>query len=294
VPFVDYLATYRDRKGKPLAESTQRTYVRNVLASMRGARTTDPDRMLTWFGDVRINPRTSHGTANPMLSAVCHYFEQHTGAPVERNARPYIGALPKGMRDALSEKELRTFQRTVRESTEAEIPEEQGVAILLLLPATGLRISEACNLRRCDVNRKHGVLGLDVLGKGSKVRRVPLNAFDDEAKKVLIEYDSTVGKGKAIETPLFPSPRDPARFISVSAVEGYLQRLRETHWSDDDGQLATVECHTLRHTCATRLLRAKVPIHIVQKILGHKSIVTTQRYTHPTDADVADALKGSA
>lgn len=292
--FGEYLAEYRDRRGRPLSLRTRTNYVLNALRMMRGARTVDALRLLTWFSNDFITPRTPHGTANPILSALRHYYEHATGEAPDRKHVPYIGALSKGTRDALSEKELRTFQRTVRESTEAQIPEEQGVAILLLLPATGLRISEACNLRRCDVNKKGGVLGLDVLGKGSKVRRVPLNAFEEEAKNVLAEYDAAVVKGKdASVTPLFPSPRDPERCISVAAVEGYLQRLRESCWSEDEGQLATVECHTLRHTCATRLLRAEVPLHIVQKLLGHSSIVTTQRYTHPTDADVADALKGS-
>lgn len=297
-PFVEYLRTHRNRRGQPLSEQTQGLYAQHVLVAMRKAKTTDPARLIVWLTTDRINPRTPYGTAQPLLAALTHYFAQAEGRVPDASSLPYLGALTKGSRDALSEAELKRFCAVVRESSEDVIPTEQGVAILLLLPATGLRISEACALRRCDVNRKGpGVWGLDVLGKGSKVRRVPLNAFDDEALDVLREYDAAVvkGRGTTSEAPLFPSPRSPDFPISKRTIEYYLRRLRALYWpvNDDDefhGQLATVECHTLRHTCATRLLRAGVPIHIVQRLLGHSTLATTERYSHPTDSDVADAL----
>jgi integrase len=202
---------------------------------------------------------------------------------------PYLGALARGSRDALTDEETTEYLRVVGASG---IP-SQVHAILLLLPATGLRIKEACKLRRCDVQKRGGRLGLVVLGKGSKVRWVPCNAFGGEATTVLRDYDAAIVKGGTTsEAPLFPAlkGRTEGATVAIGTVEGHLKRLREENWNDDEGRLLTVTPHVLRHTCATRLLRAKVPIELVQRILGHSDIATTLRYSHPTDEDLANAL----
>lgn len=292
IKFADYLEAFRDKKGKPLGATTRILYIAMIRAAMVAQKSTTPDAMLAWL-KTQIKPRTPHGTANPKRYAVMHFCTCF-GRELTPKDLPYIGALPRGGREALSEDELAIYTDHIDRS---DMPDDVR-AILLLLPSTGLRISEATSLRRSSLTKHGKVWGLTILGKGSKVRWVPMNAFGAEALEVLKGYDASlfthrVPRTKALDSWLFPSRRHPAKSIDAGTVESWLADLRENYWLPYEGQLAIVTPHVLRHTAATRWLRAGVKLEIVQKLLGHSSILTTMKYLHLTDSDLANALSGS-
>ncbi len=145
-------------------------------------------------------------------------------------------------------------------------------AILELLYATGIRISELIKLTTSDVDLTEGEAR--VLGKGRKERIVLLGS---EAIKALKKY---LAQGRR---PLNKLGRKPL-FISRQGSplsERSVQRMI-SHYSRKAGIGRRVTPHTLRHTFATHLLEGGADLRSVQELLGHGSLSTTQMYTHIT------------
>ncbi len=152
-------------------------------------------------------------------------------------------------------------------------------AILELLYGCGLRVSELVGLDtdRVDLAGQQ----VRVIGKGNKERRVPMG---DEARERLHRYRSgpraewTAGR----PTPaVFVGRR--GRRLSREAVWALVKR-----WADVAGVTERVTPHTFRHSFATHLLEGGADLRVVQALLGHASISTTQLYTHLTGERVRE------
>jgi integrase/recombinase XerC len=138
-------------------------------------------------------------------------------------------------------------------------------AILELLYATGLRVSELVGLGLDDVDR--GERTVRVMGKGSKERIVP---FGGQAAVALDAYVDVRGTGTG---PLFLNARGGR--LSPRSVHALVRRRARAA-----GLSRRVSPHTLRHTFATHLLDAGADLRMIQELLGHSRLSTTQRYTH--------------
>ena len=138
-------------------------------------------------------------------------------------------------------------------------------AILELLYASGLRVAECCGLDLEDLDRRHGTVR--VLGTGGKERMVPVG---DEALAAVEAYLSLRGEAGG---PLFRNVRG-GRLTTRSVHNIVRRRAREA------GIDRRVTPHTLRHTFATHLLGAGADLRLIQELLGHSRLSTTQRYTH--------------
>jgi integrase/recombinase XerD len=152
-------------------------------------------------------------------------------------------------------------------------------AMLELLYASGLRISELVGLTTAAVNLRQGVVR--VVGKGGKERLVPVG---QEAMRWLQRYlDQARPKlrGSEISSALFPSRRGD--FMSRQnfwyAVKRYAARA---------GIARDISPHTLRHAFATHLLNHGADLRAVQLMLGHADLSTTQIYTHIAQARLKD------
>jgi integrase/recombinase XerD len=146
-------------------------------------------------------------------------------------------------------------------------------AILELLYACGLRVSELTGL---DTDRLDlPGLQVRVIGKGNRERRVPMG---EEARERLHRY---LSGPRAAWTAGRPSP---AVFVSQRGVrlarESVWRLVR--HWADAANVPGRVSPHTFRHSFATHLLEGGADLRVVQTLLGHASISTTQLYTHLT------------
>ena len=150
----------------------------------------------------------------------------------------------------------------------------RDVAILELLYASGLRVSELTGLDVDDVD--HEAMTVRVLGKGGKERVVP---FGRGAARAL---DAYLGGRPDARGPLFVNARG-GRLTSRS-VHTLVKRAARAA-----GVERRVSPHTLRHTFATHLLDGGADLRVVQELLGHSRLSTTQRYTHVSSAHVVRA-----
>lgn len=149
--------------------------------------------------------------------------------------------------------------------------EKRNKAMLEMLYATGMRISELINLTMSNVYLEDNMV--KVFGKGSKERIIP---FNDYAKNYLIDY-LEFGRGELLGTKnseyVFISSRHSK--ITRQAFFKILKKLCE-----EAGINKNISPHILRHSFATHLLHNGADLRIVQELLGHSDISTTQIYTH--------------
>jgi len=145
-------------------------------------------------------------------------------------------------------------------------------AMLETLYATGLRVSELVNLKTHEVGFNEGVIR--VLGKGSKERLVPLGEVAiDWLQRYLAEVRQDILKGQQSEA-LFVTGRGGA--MTRQAFWQLIKRYALQAGIDP----AKLSPHVLRHAFATHLLNHGADLRVVQLLLGHADITTTQIYTH--------------
>ena len=159
-------------------------------------------------------------------------------------------------------------------------------ALLELLYATGARISEAVGLVVDDLDPDSGVLRL--LGKGRKERIVPMGAF---AWKALEAYlvrgrPALASRGRGVpEVFLNTMGRPLSRQSAWAVLQAAAQRAglsaQERTQEEGTGE-RRISPHTLRHSFATHLLAGGADVRVVQEMLGHASVTTTQIYTRVT------------
>jgi integrase/recombinase XerC len=161
-----------------------------------------------------------------------------------------------------------------------QTPEGMGLlpvrdrAILELLYSSGLRVSEVAGLNIDDLNTREGMV--KAKGKGKKERIVPVgNKAMDALKSYLIER-KLYKKKKSI------SDSDNALFLNRHGerlTDRQIRRIvvKYARAIGIDGQIGP---HTLRHTFATHLLSGGADLRVIQELLGHSSLSTTQKYTH--------------
>jgi integrase/recombinase XerD len=152
-------------------------------------------------------------------------------------------------------------------------------AMLHLMYASGLRVSELCALRLADLDLQRGVVTAN--GKGGKRRLVPVGEVALEHASRYLE--SVRGRSAAPgETVLFVSPRG-GRF----SREGFLKMVRR--YAVEAGIVPLPSPHRLRHSFATHLLRGGADLRAVQAMLGHADLGTTEIYTHVAQDHVREA-----
>lgn len=147
----------------------------------------------------------------------------------------------------------------------------RDLAIVELLYAAGLRVSELVGLDLRDVDLEHGTVR--VLGKGAKERVVPFGAPAARALSRWLDSRDVLARADAPTQALFLGARG-AR-IGARAVYSIAARLLA-----DDGTAGARGPHAFRHAAATHLLDGGADLRVVQEFLGHASLGTTQLYTH--------------
>ena len=155
-------------------------------------------------------------------------------------------------------------------------------AILELAYASGLRLAELRNLRLEQLHLEAGFI--NVIGKGNKERVVPVG------KKAVAALNRYIGVGR----PKLVTPRSPANvfltrrgtpFAAVTLWLRMKQRVRRA------GISRNFTPHMLRHSFATHLLEHGADLRVIQELLGHASISTTEIYTHVTGNRLRDIHK---
>ncbi|MBW1896263.1 MAG: tyrosine recombinase XerC [Deltaproteobacteria bacterium] len=145
-------------------------------------------------------------------------------------------------------------------------------AIFETIYSSGLRVSEVAGLNTLDVDFSNYIIR--VLGKGNRERIVPTGK---KAISAILEYRERLkmetGVGAKEDGPLFLN-RNKGRLTSRSIARILEKLVKEC------GLLTPVSPHALRHSFATHMLDAGADLRVIQELLGHKSLSTTQKYTH--------------
>lgn len=153
--------------------------------------------------------------------------------------------------------------------SKAKLRAHKLYVLLELLYGTGMRVSELVGLLRSSVTREGAML--NIIGKGNKERVVPLN---DRAKDALLAYLGHLPPGRFV----FPANTDTG-FLARQVFARELKALAGRAGLDT----SKVSPHILRHAFASHLLERGADLRVVQLLLGHSDISTTQIYTHILD-----------
>ena len=155
--------------------------------------------------------------------------------------------------------------------------EKRDKAMIEMLYATGMRISELTNLKVIDIDTQRSVV--KVLGKGSKERLIP---FGESALESLSDYLSDRGESNSKEVFLSNRGTKLNRVSFWKRIKIYLSR---------ENLKESISPHTLRHAFATHLLNRGADLRSVQLLLGHSDLSTTQIYTHIAKQRLGEVLK---
>lgn len=216
-------------------------------------------------------------SVNRKISSIKAYF-------IFLKKKKYINVIPtedmpipkqnKNLPNSMSEKDVETLLSCINTKKDIEIRDK---AMVELLYATGVRVSELINIKFSNIDMNRNVVR--VLGKGSKERLIPFGeqAHDSIAKYLLI-------RGKSQSKELFLSNRGKilSRVSFWNRVKVYLIRCNLK---------SNISPHTLRHAFATHLLNRGADLRSVQMLLGHSDLSTTQIYTHIAKQRLSDILK---
>lgn len=154
-------------------------------------------------------------------------------------------------------------------------------AIIEMLYGSGLRVSELTELRLSHIYRQEGYMR--IIGKGSKQRLVPISPVADEQFGYWLHDRSQLDIKPEFADIAFLNRY--GRQLTRAMIFTIVKRLAEAA-----GIRKTISPHTLRHSFATHLLQNGADLRIIQQLLGHESIVTTEIYTHVNIQDLREAV----
>lgn len=201
-----------------------------------------------------------------------HYIEQDPSELIE------MPRIEKKLPEVLSIEEIDAMIAQIDMSK----PEgHRNRAIIEMLYGSGLRVSELTELRLSNIYRKEGYMR--ILGKGNKQRLVPISPVADEQFGYWLRDRSMLDiKPEASDIAFL---NHYGRQLTRAMIFTIVKRLAEAA-----GIRKTISPHTLRHSFATHLLQNGADLRIIQQLLGHESIVTTEIYTHVDIQDLRDAV----
>jgi integrase/recombinase XerD len=288
--YVDYLRVERG-----LAAATIRAYVTDLRLFGRQAPTieawaTSAEPARGYLAAMARPPRVLRPTSLRRKAAAIRafyrfcYAEELIGSDVAA-----LIDLPRQMQRLPDTLDVEEVEGLLEAAGGDDLVGRRDRALLELLYAAGLRVSEALALDRVDVSLRGGFVR--VIGKGDKERLVPLGDLAISAiAAYLAERDAPRLPGETRGSP--PAPVPPSGHdhdgepLFLSRRGRRLDRMaawrviRAT--ARRAGLTGRVTPHTLRHSFATHLLEGGADLRVVQELLGHASITTTQLYTHVT------------
>lgn len=276
----EYLSWLVVERGR--AKKTIEAYRRDLLAyvawlDIRGlgiGSASEPD-LIDWLNSRQAAGRAASTVAREL--AAVRSFHRYAASEgllrTDPTAALEIPKVPMGLPKALSEDQVNELLGAVDASSPSGV---RDVAILEVLYGAGLRISELTGLSIADIDLDARMLR--AFGKGSKERVVPIGAM---AQAALVTYLGPAGRPQ-LEPERWGS-REDSEAIFLNRRGGRLSRQGAwgvvKKYGSAVGLGAKLSPHVLRHSCATHMLDHGADIRIVQELLGHASITTTQVYT---------------
>jgi len=227
-----------------------------------------PEHVADYQVWLRDEKRASNVLFNQAMCALRFFYGKVLERPETVERIPY----------ARSERRLPvvlSVEETIRFLRSIDVPRYR--VLLSTIYATGLRLSEALALRASDIDSQRMVVRVRQ-GKGKKDRYVPL-------APALLEMLREHWRREHLRDLLFPRPSDPLLPASPTTVQKYVQRF---------GQKAEltkkITPKTLRHCYATHLIEQGTSTRVVQVLLGHSNVHTTETYTHVSPSTLGNVV----
>jgi len=251
---------------------TEETYISAVIHFARHFKT-PPDQLgaehvtayQIWLRDRK---HASHVLFNQTVCALRFFYGEILDRP-EVVQRIRYARRERHLPVVLSVSETVDFLRSI------DLPRYR--VLLTTIYATGLRLSEALALRAADIDSSRMVVRVRQ-GKGKKDRYVPL-------PPLLLEMLREHWRREHLRDLLFPRPSDPTRPASPTTVQKYMQR-----FAAKAGLTKKITPKTLRHCCATHLIEQGTSTRVVQVLLGHSNVHTTETYTHVSPSTLGNVI----
>jgi integrase/recombinase XerD len=275
--YLSWLAVERGRSPNTLVSYRRDLQVWEGWAADAGVdpRTARPEQIERYLSELRGAGRNPSSMARTVtaLRGLYRFLVDEGTIPADPTLDLQSPKLPRRLPKALDEEQTVRLLDSISGTEPFDLRDR---ALLELLYATGARISEIVGLSLLDLRDDDGLLR--VFGKGSKERLVPLGSV---ARNGLEVWLSPIGR--PLVTPERWRSRDDEEAVFLNSRGGRLSR--QGAWAilkrraDRVGLSAVVSPHVLRHSCASHMLAHGADIRIVQELLGHASITTTQLYT---------------
>ncbi len=255
-----------------MSPNTVASYVSDVTqffstAELSGKTAQDisSDQIIRYLSSLTVSKRTQAR----FLSSLKSFFDwcvlegERKDSPCDKVEAPKLGQyLP----EVLSVEEMDAIMDSVDTST---VMGKRDRAILEVLYGCGLRVSEAVNLRIQDIFPEEQFLR--VIGKGDKQRLVPIGEMALEQVKNYLEErpEAAPGYDDRVFLNRFGKPLSRVSMFNLVKKQAMLAGIRKE-----------ISPHTFRHSFATHLIENGADLRVVQEMLGHESILTTEIYTH--------------
>jgi len=271
---LNTVEAYRNDLNQLSGFAEERAVKRNIMPSWEGF---DRQDMLAYMLDLKERGYVITTQVRKLAAAKSFFHFMLDEGKLKKNPTDNLASLKvgKSLPDALSIEQVRRLleQPTKRDTLEAR----RDSAMLQLLYASGMRVSELTSLNMGDVDIADG--SVRCFGKGSKERIVPIHPRAAGAIKEYVEV---------VRPRLLRDDNEQALFLNKRGDrltrQGLWQKLKE--YAKQAGLGKSITPHTLRHSFATHMLSGGADLRYVQEMLGHANISTTQIYTHLTSEHV--------
>jgi len=289
--FLTWMATERGRSQNTLAAYRRdlNSYCEWLSDNHADPISVTADLLVTFIGWRRGSGAAASSIARQLaaIRMMHRFFVDESMRPDDPTADLDGIKVPAGIPKPLSEADVLSLLAAVTGDTPAS---RRDRALLELLYATGARIGEAVGLSLGDVDLESGLVRL--FGKGSKERIVP---FGRAAGFALREW--LAPGGRPLMVPLRWARRGDSEAMFLNHRGARLSRqsawLVVSEYGHACGLEKRLSPHVLRHSCATHLLDHGADLRIVQEMLGHASISTTQIYTKVSQERLFDVYRAA-
>jgi len=277
--FFDYLFIE-----KGLSQNTVKAYENDILSFLNWVKNTpnlnhlnlkeeDINKYIAYLFKSKLKSSSVNRKISSLKSLYLYLIKKNIlkNSPISEVITP---KKEKYLPSSMSEDEV---DRLLKSPDTSNKIEKRDKAMIEMLYATGMRISELVNLKLTDVDLQRCVA--KVFGKGKKERLIP---FGEAALEALSDYISD--RDKSVSKEIFLSNRGKklSRVAFWQRIKIYLIR---------ENLKNSISPHTLRHAFATHLLNRGADLRSVQLLLGHSDLSTTQIYTHIAKQRLSEVLK---
>ena len=287
--FLEYLKGEKNSSPHTILnyEIDLRSYLKFVFEANPGkheiTRASDLKTLRSYLG--KENEKYSRSTVCRRLSVVKGFLKfLHREGYLEKNVAKLI-SLPRAHEKLPVVLKPEETIKLIEGIPTDNLRQKRTRAVVELLYSTGIRISELTNLTHEKVDFRAGTLL--IFGKGSKERVVPMGRHCQAAIRNYID-SMPVTQKRGPKTPLFMNQDGEA--VTVRTLQ---RNLREFAVEILGTAGENVTPHTLRHSCATHLLAGGAGLREIQELLGHRSLVTTQKYTQVDIERLKESYKKS-